>query len=335
MDPLSTHVENFLTHIRIERNYSSATEQSYRSALGLFVQFLEETRSLITDNSCLPRFIRSLQERGSSDITIAHRLAVLKSFFSYLLSHGIMHKRSLPLIEKYKTTQKIISIPTDEEVNLFIKSIEEEYRRSTEAFGAAEEVNERLKARSYSLYRDQVLFSLIAATGLRISEALRIQLSDLNWTDFSIKILGKGSRERIIYFGIERLKILLEGLKRMSTEWGVESTYLFISYQHHKPLTPRYVQKVMKTFLAKTCPSRYTPHTLRHYYATRSIERGANIKAIAILLGHANIDTTLKLYCHLSARCLRETFEKLNPFSAITLSVEQVVANRYQLVLNL
>jgi len=106
--------------------------------------------------------------------------------------------------------------------------------------------------------------TLIAATGLRISEALRIQRSDLNWTDFSIKILGKGSRERIIYFGIEKLKDLLGSLLRLSEELGVQSPYLFVSYQHRKPLTPRYIQKVMKAFLTRTCSSRYTPHTLRN-----------------------------------------------------------------------
>jgi site-specific recombinase XerD len=91
----------------------------------------------------------------------------------------------------------------------------------------------------------------------------------------------------------------------------------------------------MKTFLTESCRSRCTPHTLRHYYATRSLERGANIKAIAMLLGHANIATTLKLYCHLSAQHLRQTFETLKPFSAITLSLQQIVANRYQLLINL
>ncbi|MBE3063399.1 MAG: tyrosine-type recombinase/integrase, partial [Spirochaetes bacterium] len=88
----------------------------------------------------------------------------------------------------------------------------------------AEKDNERHTARRYSLYRDLVIFSLIAATGLRISEALRIQRSDLNWTEFSIKILGKGSRERIIYFGIERLKLLLRELLTISEQLGVQST---------------------------------------------------------------------------------------------------------------
>ena len=91
----------------------------------------------------------------------------------------------------------------------------------------------------------------------------------------------------------------------------------------------------MKRSLANDADCSYTPHTLRHYYATRSIERGANIKAIATLLGHANVGTTLKLYCHLSAQYLREVFETLNPFAAMTVSLEQAIANRYQLLVNL
>ena len=122
MDPLSTHVESFLQHIRIERNYSPATEHSYRSALALFVKFLDETGTSVTDKNSVDGFIRFLKERGSSDVTIAHRLAVLKSFFSYLIGRGIVRKRALPLVEKYKTTRKIISIPSDEEVNLFLEA---------------------------------------------------------------------------------------------------------------------------------------------------------------------------------------------------------------------
>ena len=197
---------------------------------------------------------------------------MLKSFFSYLIGRGILPSRALPLIEKSKTTRKNISIPSDEAVNLFLQSIEDEYRTSTQSIGAAEKGNERHRARRYSLYCDLVLFSLVAATGLCISEALRIQHTDLNWTDFSLKILGKGSREQVIYFGIQRLKLLLGDLARMSEELGVHSPHLFVSYQRRQPLTPRYLQKVMKAFLTENCSSRCTPHTLRHYYATWSIE---------------------------------------------------------------
>jgi integrase/recombinase XerC len=335
MDSLSTHVEAFLEHIRIERNYSPATERSYRSALLLFLRSLGDSRSSVTDKGCVAAFIRFLKERGSSDLTIAHRLAVLKSFFSYLTGRRLVAKRALPVIGTYKTTKKVISIPSDDEVNRFLQSIEREYRTAAVCIAAPTKPNERLKSRRYSLYRDLVLFSLIAATGLRISEALRIQHADLNWTDFSIRILGKGSRERIIYFGIERLKLLLQELLRMSRELEIESPFLFVSYQHRHPLSPRYAQKVMKRFLTNGSDCSYSPHTLRHYYATRSIERGANIKAIATLLGHANVATTLKLYCHLSAEYLREVFETLNPFAAMTVSLQQAIANRYQLLVNL
>ena len=336
MDPVDKHVEDFLIHIRIERNYSAATEHSYRFALSHFLQFLTQTDRQLTDKNCIPEFIRYLQDRGNCDITIAHRLAVLKSFFAYLLRKGIVRKGRLPAIEKYKTTRKIISIPTEGEVNLFINSIEEEYQQvQAHMDTGSPQTNGKEKAKSFSLFRDLTLFTLITATGLRISEALRITEPDINWNDFSIKILGKGSKERLIYFGIERLKELLRRLLELKQELGIESPYLFVSYQHKAPLTPRYVQKIMKAFLAKTSSSCYTPHTLRHYYATRSIEKEANIKAIAVLLGHADVSTTLKMYCHISAQVLKQVFETLNPFSTITLPVEQMIQLRYETLVNL
>lgn len=335
MDPVDKHVEDFLIHIRIERNYSPATEQSYRFALSHFLHFLTQTNLELTDKKCIMEFIRYLQDRGNCDITIAHRLAVLKSFFAYLVRKGIVRKNRLPAIEKYKTTRKIISIPTEGEVNLFIQSIEEEYQQLQAHMETGSQTNGKQKAKSFSLFRDLTLFTLITATGLRISEALRITEPDINWNDFSIKILGKGSKERLIYFGIERLKELLRRLLDLKQELGIESPYLFVSYQHKTPLSPRYIQKIMKAFLAKIPSSCYTPHTLRHYYASRSIEKGANIKAIAVLLGHADVSTTLKMYCHISAQYLKQVFETLNPFSTITLPVEQIIKQRYELLVNI
>jgi integrase/recombinase XerC len=335
MDPVDKHVEDFLIHIRIERNYSPATEHSYRFALSIFLQFLTQTHRELTDKKCIPEFIRCLQDRGNGDITIAHRLAVLKSFFAYLVRKGIVRKNRMPVIEKYKTTRKIISIPTEGEVNLFIQSIEEQYKQLHAQVEADSQPNGKQKAKSFSLFRDLTLFTLITATGLRISEALRIAEPEINWNDFSIKILGKGSKERLIYFGIERLKELLRRLLELKQQLGIESPYLFVSCQHRAPVTPRYIQKLMKAFLTKTSSSCYTPHTLRHYYATRSIEKGANIKAIAVLLGHADVSTTLKMYCHLSAQVLKQVFETLNPFSAITLPVEQMIKLRYETLVNL
>lgn len=335
MDNLEKHIEDFLTHIRIEKNYSEQTKQTYRIALTIFAQFLHEANLDVTDGECITLFIRCLIERGNSDITIAHRLAVLKSFFSYLVKRKIVSKKKLPSIEKYKTTKKIISIPTDEEVNLFINSIEEEYHEMKKKMYTAPHINERVKAKYYSLFRDLTFFTLVTATGLRLSEALNIKIEDMNWNDFTIKILGKGSKERLIFFGIDKLTNLFDELFKIREKLGVESPYLFVSYQHRKVLTSRYIQKIMKVFLDKTSSPKYTPHCLRHYYATFCVEKGVNIKAIAVLLGHANPSTTRKLYVHLSKEYLREVFETMNPFSNITLPVKEMVKKRYEVLVNL
>lgn len=334
MDTLKNHVQDFLIHIRIERNYSPETEQSYSFALIILLKFLAEENLDITDKKCIIYFISYLKGRGNSDITIAHRLAVLKSFFNYLVNKGIIKKSMLPAIEKYKTTQKIITIPTEEEVDSFIESIEDEYEQMKKIIDACENPNEKMKAKVFSLFRNLTFFTFITATGLRISEALNIKESDINWNNCSIKILGKGKKERLIYFGIEKLKGPIDELIKMKQKLGIDNPYLFVGYQHKAPLTTRYIQKVMKEFLDKTTSSHFTPHSLRHYYATSSIEKGANPKAIAILLGHADSSTTLKMYCHISAKYLKEVFETLNPFSNITLSVEQMIKKRYEVLVN-
>jgi len=335
MDNLEKYIEDFLTHIRIEKNYSEATTETYRIALSVFTKFLHKANISIIDKKCIIFFISYLKEKGNSDVTIAHRLTTLKSFFNYLVKKKIISKKKLPSIEKYKTTKKIISIPTDEEVNLFIDTIEDEYRTLKETFNTPDEINERLKAKYFSLFRDLTFFTLVIATGLRLSEALNIKTENVDCNNFTIKILGKGSKERLIFFGVERLINLFNELFKIRDELGIETPCLFVSYQHRKVLTPRYIQKVMKDFLKKAASSNYTPHTLRHYYATCSIEKGANIKAIAILLGHADPSTTIKMYYHISKKILREVFETTNPFSNIVLSVKEMMKKRYEVLVNL
>ncbi|MBA7541113.1 Tyrosine recombinase XerD [subsurface metagenome] len=327
MDNLEKHIEDFLTHIRIEKNYSRTTTETYRIALTIMLKFLLEANISITDKKCIILFICYLKERGNSDVTIAHRLTTLKSFFSYLVKKKIVSKKKLPSIEKYKTTKKIISIPTDDEVNLFIDTIEEQYRKLKATFNTVDEINERLKAKCFSLFRDLAFFTLVIATGLRISETLNIKKEDMNWNNFTIKILGKGSKERFIFFGIDKLTNLFNEFFKIRDELGIESPYLFVSYQHRKVLTPRYIQQVMKDFLDKTSSSNFTPHI--------SIEKGANIKAIAIFLGHADPATTIKMYYHISKKILREIFEATNPFSNIVLPVKEMMKKRYEVLVNL
>jgi len=335
MDDLETYIEDFLTHIRIEKNYSEATTDTYRIALTIFARFLMEANISITDKKCILRFINHLKEKGNGDVTIAHRLAALKSFFCYLVKKKVVSKKRLPSIEKYKTTKKIISIPTDEEVNLFIDTIEEEYRKLKETVDVTTETNERVKAKIFSLVRDLTFFTLLTATGLRISEALNVRTEDINWNECTINILGKGSKERLIFFGIDRLTNLFAELFRIRERLAIDSPCLFVSYQHRIALSPRYIQQVMKDFLDKTSSSLFTPHTLRHYYATSSIEKGANVKAIAILLGHADPATTIKMYYHISKKILKEVFEITNPFSNIVLPVKEMMKKRYELLANL
>ena len=332
MDNIEKHREDFLEHIRIEKNYSETTTDTYRSGLTIFTHFLLEANMSITDKNCIMLFIQYLKERNNGDVTIAHRLAILKSFFHYLAKRNSISKKKLPTIETYKTTKKIISIPTDDEVNLFTDTIEEEYRQMKAKMNILDE-NERIKAKYFSLFRDLTFFTLLIATGLRISEALHMKREDMDWNHCTIKILGKGSKERLIFFGIDRLTKLFVEFFKIRDELGIESPSLFVSYQHKKVLTPRYIQQVMKEFLDKTTTSsKYTPHTLRHYYATSSVEKGANIKAIAILLGHADASTTMNMYYHISEKMLRKVFETTNPFSNIVLSVKEMMKKRYEVL---
>jgi site-specific recombinase XerD len=333
MDNLKQYVKSFLNHISIEKNYSKATEKTYSDSLNIFITFLRESNLDIFNKSSIADFIQFLRQRKNSDITISLRLTVIKSFFLYLIKIKVVKKRQLPIIERYKTTKKIINIPSDNEVNQFIDSIKCQLNKLENK----EKIEKKNKAKHFALIRNLAFFSLTTATGLRISEALKIKNRDINWNEFSIKIFGKGSKERLIFFGIEKLINLLKDLIKVKNEYFIESEYLFVSYQHKKPLTSRYIQMIMKEYIDNVFTEKktYTPHTLRHYYATRSIENGADIKAISILLGHADVSTTINMYYHISKKILREVFEKLNPLANITADIGVLMKKRYEMLVKL
>jgi integrase/recombinase XerC len=332
MDNLKIHIKSFLTHIRLEKNYSEGTKKSYDIILSVFLSFLEKNNYSVTTQSSISEYILYLHSKDNCDVTIANRLMVIKSFYNYLIEKKLFSKKSLATIQKYKTTRKLISLPSDKDVSYLLSEMTAEYKKATLEKSIS---NHRQKSKHYSLLRDLTFFTMMSATGLRISECLNIKVSKINWQDHSVVVTGKGAKERLIFFGTERVTHLINELLILTKKYNIASDFLFVGYRSQDKLTPRCMQATMKLYTEKLSIKQCTPHTLRHYYATRSIEKGANIKAISLLLGHSNIQTTLKMYFHISKKVLKETFESRNPFSEVTATVDEIISNRYQLAVNL
>jgi len=190
---------------------------------------------------------------------------------------------------------------------------------------------QRPRKRLFAAQRDLCLFMLLAGTGLRIAEALGIRFADIDAMDKSIRITGKGKKIRRVFFDLEGVQRSLDDYLQRRRQLDLRHDYLFVSTKAFCPLQPRGVQKLLKARLREAKLSSSTsPHTLRHTFASLAIERGANLKAVSQILGHANCSITVDLYTHLSAAHLREVMQLCSPLSTTEVPIEERVRLRKQ-----
>ena len=162
--------------------------------------------------------------------------------------------------------------------------------------------------------RDKTIFELLYSCGLRISEAVELKMSDIDFDNRLLKVKGKGDKERIVPFGDEALRLLrlYNTASRPHIIGGRQSEFVFISKKASK-LNRKSVWRLLKGYVERTSISKnITPHTLRHSYATHLIENGADLRSVQELLGHVDIATT-QIYTHLAQKKLKEIHKKFHP----------------------
>lgn len=278
---LDEWIQAFLDHLSAGR--SKATVRSYGSDLSQLALMLEGKTDLTTDS--LRRFLRTY---APSPVTRARKLATLRAFVRFL-----------------RETKRIDSDPTE--------MLEAPIRRRRLPKALSQHQAEALieqEPPSKTPLRDRAILELAYAAGLRAAELAGAKPSDLDLKDRSLKVHGKGNKERIALFG--------EACREAMTEYmeneRVDGVALFTN-AHGRPITTRTVQNVIKRWArAAGLPDDVTPHTLRHSFATHLLDGGADLKTVQQLLGHENLATT-QVYTHVSIERLREAVEKAHPKS--------------------
>jgi integrase/recombinase XerD len=183
--------------------------------------------------------------------------------------------------------------------------------------------------RLFAVRRDSVILKLLLSTGLRVSEALSIKYTDIDFENKTIQILGKGKKYRQVLFDLEEVESgFLEYLMQRQ-KLDTDHEYIFVSIKKYARLSVRGFQVLLKKYLDKAGLSQsITPHVLRHTFATISIEKGANIKAVSQILGHSSCKITIDTYTHLSNSHIRAVMKKCNPLSNETISLEERIEGR-------
>ncbi|KJE28566.1 site-specific tyrosine recombinase XerD [Geobacillus thermoleovorans] len=292
-------LKDFLHYLTVERNLAHNTIVSYERDLKKYVRYLRQVEQLQAwgevERLHILHFLKFLSEQGQSARTVARHLASIRSFHQFLLREKIAAQDPTVHIETpqfERTLPKVLSV---EEV---------------EALLAAPQVST-----PFGL-RDKAMLELLYATGMRVSELVQLNLSDVHLTMGFVRCYGKGRKERIVPIGrmaIEALTRYLEhGRPQLVNPRRRAAEALFLNHYGQR-LTRQGFWKILKR-LAKEAgiEKELTPHTLRHSFATHLLENGADLRAVQELLGHADISTT-QIYTHVTKTRLKDVYKQYHP----------------------
>jgi integrase/recombinase XerD len=288
--------QEFLTYLVVEKGLSANTVQSYRHDLDRFRKHLEERGKDLPDVERLDLvdYLKGLYAAGYKPATIARGVASLRSLFRFLAADGHIPKDPAELLESPKRWQTLPKYLRPDEVDRLL---------------------EQPDPHTPDGLRDRAMLELLYATGLRVSELTHVKVQDINLQIGYMTCIGKGSKERIIPVGSQARdwiqRYIREGRNLLVREAG---PYMFLNRQGH-PLTRQGFWKLIKRYGLRAGITRnITPHLLRHSFATHLLERGADLRSLQLMLGHADISTT-QIYTFVTQSRLREIYKKFHPRS--------------------
>jgi integrase/recombinase XerD len=284
-------IEEYLIELEI-RNYSRNTIKTYKSIVNCFYRFLLDEKDLFDERRVLRSFKKYIQylkrDKNVSQNYIYLVTVVVKKFFEF---------NDIRILDEVKTPKRTKSLP---------KSLNEaEVRNLIHAVDCDDYENGDSPLQRSIKLRNKVILALLYSSGLRVSELVSLKVDDVEAGDRTIRIRGKGEKDRIVLFNDET-KSLIENYLDIRINKG---EYLFLN-RFGNPLTPRYIQMMIKNYAELAgINKKVTPHILRHSFATHLLKNGVDIRAIQQLLGHSNLSTT-QIYTSVDMQTLRTVYDR-------------------------
>lgn len=287
-------VAAFLRHLERERNASPHTISAYAEDLAQLTAFLRqelrtEPRPEQLDHLLIRGFLAELHRRGLKKASSARKLAAIRSLCRYLCREGRLEANPARLLLTPRREKRIPAVLDEKEVGQILE----------------------LPGDGLAAVRGRAILELLYATGMRCAELVALDVPELDLDSRLVRVLGKGRKERIVLFGCRARDALRRWLEtRASLEARTEALFLNARGRRLSDRSVRLLvaRRVQQTALARRC----SPHTLRHSFATHLLTRGADLRAIQELLGHASLSTTQR-YTHVDMRHLLEVYRKAHP----------------------
>ena len=291
-------IKHYTDHLRLELSLSDNSVEAYCHDVNLFLQYLEAVKASTAINDItqdtIEHFFAYLYDLNIGASSQARILSGLKSFYRYLLEEDLAEKDPCELITSPSLGRHLPEVLSVEEIQKMIDSID-----LSQPTG----------------HRNKAMIEVMYGCGLRVSELVNLQISDIYQDDGFLRIIGKGSKERLVPIGNSSLKILfqyIEGARLHITPKPKFTDTVFLN-RRGAGLTRQMVFLIVKELAEKNGITKsISPHTFRHSFATHLLEGGANLLAVQQMLGHASVSTT-EIYTHISDELLRETLLDYHP----------------------
>ncbi len=288
--------DRFLHYIVVEKGLSKNTIDAYSHGLNRFIDYLRK-RGIqeISDVSKFDvrAFLLTLKKQGLSSKSVVRNLVAIRTFFQFLVREGILEANPIEELESPKIPKTLPEILTLREV---------------------EQLLEQPSCKTPMGIRDRTMLEVLYATGMRVSELTQLPINQVNLEAGYVIVFGKGSKERIVPLGSEAMKWIALYLKgsRERLAKGRESPCLFVN-RMGRGMSRQQFWKSIKAYGRRAgIRKRITPHLLRHSFASHLLERGADLRSVQMMLGHADISTT-QIYTHVTGERLKKIHQRYHP----------------------
>ncbi|HUT43102.1 MAG TPA: site-specific tyrosine recombinase XerD [Desulfobacterales bacterium] len=296
MASLDIFVDQYISYLVFENGLSEKTIESYSSDLSKYLEFLKQKGVKDITQADTPMILKhliALRESGLGSKSCARHLITLRGFYKFLAQEKVLEFDPAKLIDLPKSGLKLPDVLSVSEVNLLLN---------------IPDINTPLGK------RNSAMLELLYAAGLRVSELVNLKFLDVNLEACFVRVMGKGSKERIVPFGLYA-KNKIDDYSNNSRPLLLKnriSKYLFVA-RAGKPMTRQGFWKLLKQYVKQAkIKKKVTPHSLRHSFASHLLEGGADLRTVQVMLGHVDISST-QIYTHVARDHLRQIHEKYHP----------------------
>ncbi|MCC9168175.1 tyrosine-type recombinase/integrase [Pontibacter harenae] len=287
----------FFKYLQYEKRYSPHTLTSYHTDLGQFATYLQQVYEITdpaeADHTIIRSWILTLVHNNIQPRSINRKIACLRSYYKFLLAQQRVQVNPMLRIKAPKVSKKLPGFVAEQPFNNLLDNFEFED--------------------NFEGQRDRLVLEFLYGTGIRLAELIGIAETDLDLRSKTVKVLGKGNKERIIPINESLVESIATYLEHKKSEFGDNYSEKLLVTTKARPLYPKFVYRVVKKYISLITTSEHnSPHVLRHSFATHLLNKGADLNAIKDLLGHSSLAAT-QVYTHNSIDKLKSIFEKAHP----------------------